>query len=257
MCAAFSSSTLDPRGVEAPPIGILGGMGPLATLDFMHKVLAATPAHCDQDHLPLLVSSIPQIPDRTAAYLGEGVSPLPALVASAQRLADAGARLLVMPCNTAHLWFEPLQAALGLPMLHLVDAALDEAVRHTPAGGAIGLLATRATLESGLYVRRAGAAIRWRLPTPDELAQWVMPGIQAVKAGDLSRGAACLGQAARALAGRGACTLVLGCTEIPLVLDADRAGLPVIDATAALARATVAWALAERAGMKVQERALA
>lgn len=255
MCAVLSSSTLDPRGVEAPPIGILGGMGPLATLDFMHKVLAATPARCDQDHLPLLVCSIPQIPDRTAAFLGEGVSPLPALVASGRRLAEAGARLLVMPCNTAHLWFEPLQAALGLPMLHLVDAALAEAARQTPTEGAIGLLATRATLESGLYVRRAGASTRWQLPTPDELTRWVMPGIQAVKAGDLAQGAACLGQAARALADRGARTLVLGCTEIPLVLDADRAGLPVIDATAALARATVAWALAERARMRMREHA--
>ncbi len=228
------------------PIGILGGMGPLATLDFMHKLLAATPARCDQEHLPLLVSSIPQIPDRTAAFLGQGASPLPALVDSARRLADAGAQLIVMPCNTAHLWFEPLQATLGLPMLHLVDAALKEAVRQTPAGAAIGLLATRATLASGLYVQRADASVRWLMPTPDELARWVMPGIQAIKAGDLARGASCLRQAAQALADRGAGSLVLGCTEIPLVLDAERAGLPVIDATAALARATVAWALAQR-----------
>lgn len=228
------------------PIGILGGMGPLATLDFMHKVLAATPARRDQDHLPLLVSSIPQIPDRTAAFLGEGESPLPALVASGRRLADAGARLLVMPCNTAHLWFEPLRAAVGLPMLHLVDAALDEARRLTPPDAPIGLLATRATLESGLYVPRAGTGVRWELPDAHALAAWVMPGIQAVKAGELDRGRELLGRAAHALAQRGARTLVLGCTEIPLVLDAGTAGLPVIDATAALARATVAWALAQR-----------
>lgn len=256
MRTALPFSTLDSPGAEAQPglapIGILGGMGPLATVDFMRKILAATPARCDQEHLPLLVSSIPQIPDRTAAFLGEGTSPLPALVSSARRLADAGARLLVMPCNTAHLWFEPLQATLGLPMLHLVDAALGEAVSQTPAGAAIGLLATRATQASGLYVQRADASVRWLMPTPDELARWVMPGIQAIKAGDLAQGATCLRQAAQALADRGAGSLVLGCTEIPLALDAERAGLPVIDATAALARATVAWALAQRAAAPVR-----
>ncbi|MBP6893982.1 MAG: aspartate/glutamate racemase family protein [Gammaproteobacteria bacterium] len=260
VAASLPTMTAPEAGGDTPslaPIGILGGMGPLATLDFMHKVLAATPARCDQDHLPLLVSSIPQIPDRTAAFLGEGVSPLPALVDSARRLADAGVRLLVMPCNTAHLWFEPLQAALGLPMLHLVDVALDEAVRQAPPGAALGLLATPATLASGLYVRRAGASVHWQMPTPDELARWVVPGIQAIKAGDLAQGETCLRQAAQALADRGARILVLGCTEIPLVLDAARAGLPVIDATAALARATVAWALAQRAGEPVRQKASA
>ncbi|WP_043115110.1 aspartate/glutamate racemase family protein, partial [Pseudacidovorax intermedius] len=91
MRTALPFSTLDSPGAEAQPglapIGILGGMGPLATVDFMRKILAATPARCDQEHLPLLVSSIPQIPDRTAAFLGEGTSPLPALVSSARRLA--------------------------------------------------------------------------------------------------------------------------------------------------------------------------
>ena len=223
------------------PIGVLGGMGPLATIDFMHKLLAATPAARDQDHLPLLVSSIPQVPDRTAAFRGEGASPLPALVESGRRLVDGGAALLVMPCNTAHLWFEPLQAALGVPMLHIVDMALAEARRHVGAGAPLGLLATEATLDSGLYTARA-ADVAWRLPTPAEREAWITPGIAAVKAGDLGCGRMLLGKAAAALAARGAQALVLGCTEIPLVVDAGTAPVPVIDATAALARATVAWA---------------
>ena len=110
-------------------VGVLGGMGPLATIDFMHKVLGATPASSDQDHVPLIVSSIPQVPDRTAAFRGDGASPLAAMVASGQRLADAGAGLVVIPCNTAHLWYAEIQSALDLPMLHLVDAALEDAVR--------------------------------------------------------------------------------------------------------------------------------
>ena len=116
-------------------IGVLGGMGPLATIDFMHKLLAATPADADQDHVPVIVSSIPQVPDRAAAFRGEGVSPLAAMIASGRRLVRAGAALVLMPCNTAHLWFDEVQGALGVPMLHLVDAALEDAIASLVRSG--------------------------------------------------------------------------------------------------------------------------
>jgi aspartate racemase len=241
-----------PKTEEAPGlIGVLGGMGPLATIDFMRKVLAATPAASDQDHVPLVVSSIPQVPDRTAAFRGDGVSPLAAMVASGQRLARAGAGLVVVPCNTAHLWFSELERALALPMLHLVDAALEDAVATVGVGASIGLLCTDATLASGLYVNRTprsaqAPGVQWTLPTATEMLELVMPGIQAVKAGALDRGAELLGAAAQALARRGAQALVLGCTEVPLVLDAGNSPVPVIDATDALARRAVAWSLAHR-----------
>ncbi|MGJ7496899.1 aspartate/glutamate racemase family protein [Variovorax sp. RT4R15] len=237
-------------GAAAPGLlGVLGGMGPLATLDFMHKLLAATPAASDQEHVPVLVSSIPQVPDRTAAFRGEGASPLPAMIESGRRLVDAGAGLIVMPCNTAHLWFEPLQQALGLPMLHLVDAAIEQAIARTGAGAPLGLLATDATIASGLYLNRApaGAGLHWLLPTAREMIEQVMPGIEAVKAGDRVRGAALLGAAGAALATRGAGALVLGCTEIPLVLDDGCSPVPTIDATAALAQRCVAWSRGQRA----------
>lgn len=230
-------------------VGILGGMGPLATVDFMRKMLLATPAATDQEHVPVVVSSIPQVPDRNEAFRGEGESPLAALVASGRRLAGAGAQLIVMPCNTAHLWFDELQQALELPMLHLVDAALHDAVTLAGPSARIGLLATDASLASGLYVNRqmqGAPAVQWLLPTAREMLDWVMPGIAAVKAGDLPGGAYRLLAAARALKQRGARALVLGCTEIPLVLDAANAPLPVIDATDALAHRAVAWSLSQR-----------
>ncbi|QPF76701.1 amino acid racemase [Roseateles sp. DAIF2] len=228
-------------------VGVLGGMGPLATLDFMRKMLDATPAARDQEHVPVVASSIPQVPDRTAAFCGQGESPLAAMLASGRRLADAGAGLVVIPCNTAHLWFEQLQEGLGLPMLHLVDAALEEALAAAGPGARIGLLATDATLASGLYLNRpASRGVQWLQPTAAEMLEQVMPGIAAVKAGRLAEGEALLAQAARALAQRGASALVLGCTEIPLVLHAGNAPLPVIDATAALARRAVGWSLSRR-----------
>jgi len=226
-------------------VGVLGGMGPLATIDFMHKVMAATDAQRDQDHVPLLVASIPQVPDRGTAFRGEGPSPAGAMIEIGKRLRDAGARALVIPCNTAHLWFDTVRRAVGLPMLHIVDAALDAAFASVGKDTRLGLLCTETTLASRLYVSRA-PQLDWVLPTADEMRAQVMPGIAAVKAGKLELGGALLSAAAHALARRGAQALVLGCTEIPLVLGPADAPLPMIDATAALARRTVAWSLAQR-----------
>ncbi|RKJ98487.1 aspartate/glutamate racemase family protein [Alicycliphilus denitrificans] len=231
-------------------LGVLGGMGPLATIDFLRKVLEATPAKTDQEHVPVLSSSIPQIPDRTTAFRGEGESPLPAMIENGKRLVDAGAGLIVMPCNTAHLWYEPLQTALGVPMLHLVDAALEDAIVLVGANGRLGLLATDGSIASGLYVNRrqpGGASIQWLLPTAREMIELVMPGIEAVKAGNEARGRELLSQAAAALGKRGAEAIVLGCTEIPVVLGSANAPVPVIDASDSLARRCVAWCQAERA----------
>ena len=227
-------------------VGVLGGMGPLATLDFLHKMLENTPAARDQDHVPVVVSSIPQIPDRTAAYRGEGKSPLDCMVASGQRLVAAGAGLIVIPCNTAHLWFDPVRTALGLPMLHLVDAALDEAHERIGPAARLGLLATDATLASNLYGGRSHAGVQWVLPSAAEIRECLTPGIAAVKAGELGRAAILLQELAQVLAQRGAQGIVLGCTEIPLVLKAQLARVPLIDATAALARRAVAWSMAQR-----------
>lgn len=235
-------------------VGVLGGMGPLATIDFMRKVVSMTPAVSDQDHVPLIVSSIPQVPDRTAAFRGDGASPLAAIIASGQRLVQARVGLVVMPCNTAHLWFVEIQEALNLPMLHLVDAALEDAIACVGSGAPIGLLCTDATLASGLYLNRQTPAnpaprIHWTLPTAGEMLELVMPGIDAVKAGELEKGGKLLAAAASALVRRGAQALVLGCTEIPLVLGSHNLSVPVIDATASLARRAVTWSLSQRSAL--------
>ena len=229
-------------------VGMLGGMGPLATIDFQRKVLEATSARGVQDHVPLLVSCIPQIPDRIVAFRGHGESPLAAIVASGQRLVAGGAGVIVMPCNTAHLWFDAVQAALGLPMIHMVDAAIDDVRVAIGAQVRVGLLATEATLESGLYTQRAvgGSPIQWLLPTAREMADGVTPGIAAVKAGQLEEARQHFVTAVQGMKQRGAGVLLLACTEIPLALDARRADMPMIDATAALARCAVAWSLQRR-----------
>ncbi len=210
----------------------------MATADFLAKLTRATPAVRDQDHFPVTIESAPQIPDRVTALEGRGDDPLPALLAVARRLVDAGSDLIAMPCNTAHLWHAELAAQVPVPILHIAEAVAER------LGNArvVGLLGTTATLASGLYQQRTGAGVRWLLPTEDEMRRFVMPGVAAVKRDDMATATQLLRPVAQRLATGGMDALVLGCTEIPLALSEADVDVPVIDATAALAQATVAAA---------------
>src|SRR3984957_17040550 len=107
-------------------IGVLGGMGPLATVDFLAKLIEETPARVDQDHGPVIVYGVPQIPPRVPAILGGGESPLPAMIAALKPLRDAGAEAIPTPSKPAHFGYEPMQEAAGVPILHIVDACRRE-----------------------------------------------------------------------------------------------------------------------------------
>ena len=236
---------------ERPPlIGVLGGMGPLATVDFLHKLVQEMPAAVDQDHVPVLAWNVAQVPDRQQALAGTGESPLPVLVDGVKRLVGAGVTRIVIPCNTAHHWFDQLAAASPVPLIHIADATLavlagdKENDRANGQGGAVGLIATRGTLVSRLYQQRFEAAgIDYLVSTDDELDTLFTPGCYAVKRGDVEAGGRLLEAAAQALIDRGAGRLVLACTEVPLALE--RIGshlLPLcIDTNRALARACVEY----------------
>ena len=225
-------------------IGILGGMGPLATADFFSKVIAATKATRDEDHVPLLIQSDPRIPSRPAAILHGGPSPLPALLAGRDRLITAGAIALAMPCNTAHVWLPELRQDCPVPFLSIVDASCDEAAARAQPGNAIGIIGTEATLKSRLF--DSELALRGfvpLLPTDDELRNWVLPAIEQVKAGRAASAGQQVERAVQALFDRAATVVVLACTETPLALDAITSPLRqrCVDTNAALARACVAW----------------
>ncbi|MED5622155.1 aspartate/glutamate racemase family protein [Ideonella sp. BN130291] len=234
-----------PTASSFPTIGVLGGMGPAATADFFAKLVAATPARCDQEHLPVLIHSVPQIPDRASCFLHGGPSPAPMLGEIARGLEQGGAAMIVMPCNTAHLWHDAVARAVRVPVLHIVDPVLQALQRHGIAQA--GLLGTTATVQAGLYRQRDSAGrIRWLAPQAGD-QQRVTAGIAAVKAGDLAQGRKLLLAAARALVAEGAQALVYACTEVPLVLQPQAAGVPSFDATQLLAEAAVQravhWAL--------------
>jgi aspartate racemase len=227
-------------------LGVLGGMGPVATADFFGKLLARTDARCDEDHLPVLLLSDPRIPRRPPAILEGGESPLPRLRELRDRLIDGGASFLAMPCNTAHHWYAELTADCPLPFLSIVDASVAALARlpsPPPRGGAIGLVATAATLAARVYdapLAAAGYAVMQ--PLPHEQRDAVLPAIAQVKAGQAQAAAALLAPVVASLLARGAGAVLLACTEVPVALDAAASPLRAqcIDTSAALADACVA-----------------
>ena len=227
-------------------LGVLGGMGPLASAEFMRRLVLLTPAERDQDHLPAVLWSDPRVPDRIAGHRGTGESPLPAMLRGLQGLQAAGCGAVVVPCNTAHGWFDAMQAASPVPILHIVDAAEAELARLGVPPGPVGLMGTAGTLAMRLYQDRLEPkGWRFLLPTSDEMEALALPAIARVKTGDVAGAYAPLAEAAQRLAGRGAHAVVLACTEMPLALGAGPAlGVPVCDTVDALARAALRWAAA-------------
>jgi aspartate racemase len=228
-------------------IGVLGGMGPLAGADFLARLTLAHRGTRDQDHPQVVLFSATQVPDRTEAALDGGKDPLPALLRGIRLLEAAilqagSAGCIVVPCNSAHVWFDPMQAETRLPILHIVDPAADALAAAGVTAGTIGVMGTRATLGVRLYQQRLEPrGYACITPTEDEMAKAVVPAITAVKANDLAGAAAPLLGVARALSERGAQAVVLGCTDIPLALRRQDAGVPMIDTIEALARAALRW----------------
>ena len=215
--------------------GVLGGMGPDTTVDFMAKVIAATPATRDQDHAHLLVDQNPGLPNRQEALLNDGDDPGPAMAAMARGLEQAGADFLVMPCNTAHAFAPVIREAVSIPLLSIIDVTVEACRGHD----AVGVMATAGYIRAGLYQDAlAAAGIAPILPDDDAIAEITRLAF-AIKLGD--RGpevTAGMKALADALVAQGAGALVAACTEIPLVLTQDMLGVPLVSSTDVLARAT-------------------
>jgi len=224
-------------------VGVLGGMGPDATVDFMSKVIAATSAETDQDHAHMIVDHNPRVPDRQAAILGDGEGPGPVLAAMAARLESAGADFLVMPCNTAHVFRNSVTAATSIPFLSIIDATIAAIANQCPDAKAVGVLATDGCLRANVYQEAlAEQGIEMILPDEQELGE-LMRLIERIKGGEQSAAVASnMAGLANALVGQGAQAVIAGCTEIPLVLNAAMIDVPLICSTDILAEKTAAIA---------------
>lgn len=218
-------------------VGILGGMGPQATVLLMQKVLDATDAADDADHIPLIVDQNPQVPSRIRRLIeGKGDDPGPVLAAMAQRLAAAGAEALAMPCNTAHHYAPEIRAAVGLPFLDMVALSVAKAAALAGQGASIGILASPAVRRIGLFdapLARVGVRPLYH---HDEDA--LLLTIRQIKAaGPVPEAASALRAASDALLQRGAKVQMIACTEFSLVSDATSDGVTAFDTLDVLVKA--------------------
>ncbi|MGF1875115.1 amino acid racemase [Photobacterium frigidiphilum] len=226
-------------------LGILGGMGPLATVEFMQKIISRTPAHNDQQHIPMLVSNNPQIPDRTAYLISNGEDPYPALKEGMEQLQQAGAECIVMPCNTAHYWYTRLTNSCNVHTISIIDSVVDEAKHRRYR--TVGLLATTATMMAGMYQTKLAQQQINAIETTDSEQQAIMNGIYAVKAGNVEHGKQLMQPVLEAMLNRGAEAVIFGCTEIPVALAEQTISQPqhCLDSLDILAEQCVHWAQAD------------
>lgn len=230
---------------ETRMVGVLGGLGPEATVDFMARVLALTPAESDQDHIHMLVDQNPGVPNRQEALLRDGDDPAAALVGMARRLESGGSDFLVMPCNTAHAWEEQIRAAVSIPFLSIVDATVAVVPDSVTK---VGLMTTPAGLASNCYQRSLTARGIQTVHSDKAGVEALMQLVYSIKLGDRSaRVADAMRGQAEALVDLGAEMIVFGCTEIPIVLKESDASVPAVSSTDELARRTIAIARGEEA----------
>ena len=222
-------------------IGIIGGMGPMATVDLMQKIILATDAREDQEHIHILVDNNTNIPDRTAAILGRGPSPLPELLKSADRLTKQGADFLVMGCNTAHYFLPEMQPHLQIPFLSMIEVTADYCRQQ--GFHKVGLLASAGTCHAGIYQRallKAGVEVL----QPDEKQEAAVHDMiyAGVKAGNMDYDTQPVRTVLQEMEAAGAEAFILGCTEVPVAVSMYHLTGHFIDATQVLAERAVAEA---------------
>lgn len=210
-------------------VGVLGGMGPEATILLQQRLLQAVEARDDADHLPLLIDMNPQVPSRIAHLIeGDGDDPGPVLAAMAARLEAAGATALAMPCNTAHHYAAHIIGAAQVPFLDMVALSVADARALFPEGGNVGLLASPAVRLAGVFdaaLQSAGLSATWP-ETPERL----LAAIKIIKShGPTAEALATLSDAAAELTDQGADLLMIACSEFSLMAPDLVADVPVID----------------------------
>lgn len=227
-------------------IGILGGMGPEATLDCFGKITKNTPAKRDQDHIRVVIESNPGVPDRTAAIVGNGPSPVPVIVEGCHVLEKAGASFIIIPCVSAHVFINEIRRQANLPILSIFDAVAEVVARDYPKIKTVGLLGTTGTVKGGLFQERLNQEGIKTVVPDDAVQSTIMAAIYDIKDAAPSRTrpeiTSALVAAADSLIGHkpeGARGIIAGCTEIPLALDQQDLPVPYFDSLTILARAAI------------------
>jgi aspartate racemase len=235
-------------------VGILGGMGPEATVLLMQRVIAATPASDDSDHIPLIVDQNPQVPSRIRHLIeGTGDDPGPVLAAMARRLQAAGAEALAMPCNTAHHYAPAIRQAVTIPLIDMVALSVAHAARLAGTGGTVGILASPAVRRIGLFDRLFAEAGLRAAYAPDEDA--LLATIRQIKSqGATPEARTSLAAASAELLRHGAQVQMIACTEFSLIAEAVAPGVTAFDTLDLLVEELIAFAASDSTNRKKAEK---
>ena len=224
-------------------IGIIGGMGPAATSDVFRRILQLTSVEKDQEHIHIIIDNNPKIPDRSQAIFGKGESPVPAMIESGKMLQTAKADFIIIPCNTAHFFYDELKGHLRIPIVHMIREVAKKIHKEFPNVRKAGLLSTRGTIKAGLYQKEL-IDFDIEMIKPDERVQDMVTeaiyGREGIKSGYLQgKSKKLIYNAIDNLINNGAELIIGGCTEIPLVVDSETVPLPFINSNQVLAEAAV------------------
>ena len=221
-------------------LGILGGMGPAASAEYVVRLIQQTPATCDQEHIPFVLWSDPTVPDRSTSLINGDDLPWEKLKRGIQGLKNAECDHIVIPCNTAHFWYDRM-VELGVPITHIVGSVAEELTALKIHSGTIGIIGTKATMQLGLYQQYL-SKLGWQCIIPDtkEMDNLIQPAIDLVKAGDMSGAHDLLMKTIDNLIPQGVSAIVLGCTEIPLaVKETHYKNIPLINSIDSLVKSAI------------------
>lgn len=223
-------------------IGILGGMGPQATAELFFRIIKATPASKDQDHLRIIIDNNPQIPDRTSSIMSGGLSPLPEMVKTARNLEKAGAEFIIIPCNTAHYFYEDLRKNVQIRILNMMELTASRVRDKFPKIRRVGLLATTGTIKTRLYHQALNKFDIAVIAPENRALDKVMEAINCIKSGNLRGEKRIILRVASRVIDTGVEALICGCTEVSLVLENTDVPVPVIDPLQILAESSAEYA---------------
>ncbi len=219
--------------------GILGGLGPEATKNLYEKILNKTKARVDQDNIPMLIFNNTQIPDRSNYILNHKENPEQELIRTAQTLEKAGADFVVMPCNTAHHFMDTVAKSISIPFINIIDLTAEFISQKFPNKKKAGLLITTGSKKTNMYTKSLEKFGITPIYPEEESQKQVMDAIYKVKANKKQEAKKALKHAAKELRKKGAEVIIMGCTEVPLVLEQKNVSVPLIDPIDILADKTI------------------
>lgn len=195
-------------------IGIIGGMGPLATVHLFERIVLRTKAQKDQDHIRVLIDSNTNIPDRTKAILNSSEDPVEELVNSAQILENSGADFLIMPCNTAHYFIDEIRKYVNIPFINMPEVTVEYTYDKYGKDTIVGIMATDGTIKSKIYENyysKLGIKTVVPVKTQKKIMEFIY---DVIKKGNYNTGTDLLFECANELKELGATAFLLGCTEL-------------------------------------------